>query len=252
MDASTMTAATTTSQIAGQRATTKGYDDISSEDFFALMIAELQSQDPLNPKDNQQLLQQMSSIRQMEQSTRLTKTLEALAQEQRFGSTAGLIGHYIAGRVQDSAGNFTEIQGLVIGVRFEGNGNAILELHNGKSLPAASVEQVTLIENLPPDILAQLQAELGQTPGAGGNGGTDSGDGAEGDAASPDSSDGVDASADTARAVSMEAARAAAAKRVRAALENAGAASSAAPRRDLISELLGGLVSPGVGLQLGF
>lgn len=160
MEASTIGSSTF---IPTQRATTRGFDDLKGEDFFALMIAQLQAQDPMKPTDNQQLLNQMSSIRQMEQSENLTATLSALASEQRFGATSGLIGHYVAGRVTDNAGNATELQGLVIGVRFE-RGNAILELHNGRSLPASKVEQVTLVENLPPDILAQLQQELGRVP----------------------------------------------------------------------------------------
>ncbi len=148
------------SVVTTQRPTTQGFDDLSSEDFFALLIAEMQSQDPLDPADNQQLLSQMSNIRQMEQNATLTETLETLAGEQRFGATAGLIGNYIAGTVTDQAGLPTEVQGVVIGVRFEKDGGAILELHNGRSLPADKVEQVTLVENLPTEILEQLEAEL--------------------------------------------------------------------------------------------
>ena len=158
MDVSTI--ADTNSAVAEQRATTRGFDELSSEDFFGLLIAELQSQDPLEPKDNEQLLSQMSNIRQMEQSAALNETLEALANEQRFGSTSSLIGHYIAGTVTDQAGVPTEIRGLVIGVRFEDD-NAILELHDGRAIPASKVEQVTLLENLPPEILEELQNELG-------------------------------------------------------------------------------------------
>ncbi len=154
------TVASVNSAVASQRATTQGFDDLSSEDFFALLIAELQAQDPLDPKDNEQLLSQMSNIRQMEQNAALTKTLETLAGEQQFGSTAGLIGNFVAGTVVDQAGLPTELRGVVIGVRFEGDGGAILELHNGHSLPAEKVEQITLVENLPTDILEQLEAEL--------------------------------------------------------------------------------------------
>lgn len=167
MDAAAISAQTN-SVISEQKATTRGFNDISSEDFFGLMIEELRSQDPLNPKDNQQLLQQMSSIRQMEQSQTLTKTLESLSEEQRFGTTAGLIGNYVLGTVKDSAGVPTDIDGLVIGVSYEGNGNAILNLHNGKKLPASSVREVTLVENLPPDILNKLEAELAAAAAGGG------------------------------------------------------------------------------------
>lgn len=137
----------------------RGFENLSSEDFFALLIAELQSQDPLNPMDNQQFLEQMSSIRQMEQSTTLNETLKTLATQQRFGSTAGLIGHYVSGTVTDGAGSAYEIRGVVIGVRYERDGSAILELHDGSSLAVDKVEQVTLVDNLPPEILEELQRE---------------------------------------------------------------------------------------------
>lgn len=146
--------------------TTRGFSDLSSEDFFGLLIAELQNQDPLKPTDNQQLLSQMSSIRQMEQNSTLNKALTSLASEQRFGATAGLIGHYVSGTVTDSGGNAIDVNGVVTGVQFNRDGEAILELHNGKTLPAGQVDLVTLVENLPPDILDQIHAEMGTTGGS--------------------------------------------------------------------------------------
>lgn len=151
----------------------KRFDDLKSEDFFGLLIAQLQNQDPLKPTDNQQLLQQMSMIRQMEQSDSLNKSLEALAGEQRFGATSGLIGQYVVGRLTDSSGNEVTVQGLVLGVTFERDGSAVLQLHNGKQLPANRVSEVTVVDNLPPDLKAQLAAELAQLSGGStGNGGT--------------------------------------------------------------------------------
>ncbi|MCB9851815.1 MAG: hypothetical protein H6819_01865 [Phycisphaerales bacterium] len=232
MDAAAISAQTN-SVISEQRATTRGFNDISSEDFFGLMIEELRSQDPLNPKDNQQLLQQMSNIRQMEQSQTLTKTLQSLSEEQRFGTTAGLIGNYVLGTVKDSAGVPTDIDGLVIGVSYEGNGNAILNLHNGRKLPASDVREVTLVENLPPDILNKLEAELaaaaaGETP-AGGDA-TTSGDPATGDGTT---SDGTGTDGSTTGSGDPEANAAA-----RAIYANAQAARSSAPDRDAAAKLL--------------
>ena len=154
-----------------QKATTRGFGDLGGQDFMSLMIAELQNQDPMNPTDNKELVAQMAGIRQMEQSSTLNETLQTLAAEQRFGSTTGLIGQYVAGTVTDSAGNGTEIQGLVIGVRYE-KGNAILQLHNGSELPAEKVEQITVVDNLPADVQQQLQQELAAQAGtSGGDGG---------------------------------------------------------------------------------
>ncbi len=145
--------------------TTRRFDDLKSEDFFGLLIAQLQNQDPMKPTDNQALLQQMSMIRQMEQSNTLNKSLEALAGEQRFGATSGLIGQYVAGHLTDSAGQEVTVQGLVLGVTFERDGSAVLQLHNGKQLPANKVDEVTVVENLPKAVRDQLAAELAQLNG---------------------------------------------------------------------------------------
>lgn len=157
----------------------KRFDTLTNEDFFALLIAELQSQDPLNPTDNQQLFAQVSQIRQIEQSVTLNDTLQALAGEQRFGATSALIGHYVSGTLTDQSGTPVEVRGVVIGVRFERDGSAILELHDGSSLPAEKVDQVTLVENLPPEIREQLEAGLAPgVPGEGDGSGTGSGESA--------------------------------------------------------------------------
>lgn len=151
---------------------TRRFNDLKSEDFFGLLIAQLQNQDPLKPTDNQQLLEQMSMIRQMEQSTNLNKSLEALAGEQRFGAVSGLIGQYVAGHLTDSAGQEVTVQGLVLGVTFNRDGSAVLQLHNGKRLPAKQVDEVTLVENLPKALRDQLAAELAQLNGGTTPGGT--------------------------------------------------------------------------------
>ena len=42
------------------------FSQLDSQDFFKLIIANLTNQDPLEPMDNQQLLEQIASLRQME------------------------------------------------------------------------------------------------------------------------------------------------------------------------------------------
>lgn len=142
--------------VTASRTTTRGFGDLKSEDFMGLLIAELQNQDPLKPTDNQQLLSQMSSIRQMEQSATLNQTLANLAGEQRFSATAGLMGHYVFGTVTSPSGNTADIEGIVIGVEFDKKGGATLELHNGQQIPATDVQLVTLVQNLPPEIRERL------------------------------------------------------------------------------------------------
>lgn len=62
------------------------------DDFFQLMISELQNQDPLNPLDNNQFLQQIAAIREVGATTKLTDTLDSLVLGQNLNSASALIG----------------------------------------------------------------------------------------------------------------------------------------------------------------
>ena len=61
-----------------------GIDGLDAGDFLQLMITQLTNQDPLAPTDNQALLDQLSSIRDIQLSTRLTETLQSLTGQQRY------------------------------------------------------------------------------------------------------------------------------------------------------------------------
>ncbi len=65
------------------------------EHFITLMITELQNQDPLNPLDNAQMLQQISQIREIGATDNLTKTLESVLLGQNISSASSLLGKEI-------------------------------------------------------------------------------------------------------------------------------------------------------------
>ncbi len=79
------------------------------EAFLDLFIAELQNQDPLNPLDNAQILEQISQIREVGATDKLTETLDAVLLGQNLSSATSLIGKQVV--ALDSAGN--EISGRV-------------------------------------------------------------------------------------------------------------------------------------------
>ncbi len=120
-----------------------GLGGISGEDFMKILIKQLQYQDPLKPMDNQQMVQQISTIRELEMNTRLGSKLEQLTDQQRFGAAAALIGKHVKGAVKDEDGNEFNLEGVVTSVRFTEKGEAILELDNGQSLPLAQLQEVT-------------------------------------------------------------------------------------------------------------
>jgi len=128
---------------------TTGRNSVNAQDFYKLLITQLQSQDPLKPADNQAILQQVSMIKQLESSDNLSKTLGGMSTDQRLGSTSSLIGKYVTGTADTAGGDSTRIEGVVVAVSYSSDGQAMLELHNGQRLPADKVEAVTLVENLP-------------------------------------------------------------------------------------------------------
>lgn len=88
----------TSSQAANQNPTNHdAFRDLDLNSFLSMMIAELQNQDPLNPMDNAQLLQQVSQIREIESNFRLVNTLESLVRSQNLASGTNLIGRIVKG-----------------------------------------------------------------------------------------------------------------------------------------------------------
>ena len=88
-------------------------DDLNSSDFLQLMITQLQQQDPLNPMDNNQLVQQISSIRELSATTKLTGTLDSVLAGQNIATASALIGKSVD--ALDDSGN--EVSGVVDRVR---------------------------------------------------------------------------------------------------------------------------------------
>jgi len=123
------------------------FGQMKSEDFFALLITEMQNQDPFNPNDTGDMINQVSQIRSIELSGNLTKTLGQMTEQQRTLGTAELIGKYVEGEVTDDEGNVTTLSGVVTGVSFGEDGAAILELDSGQKMPATALQMITSVDN---------------------------------------------------------------------------------------------------------
>jgi len=137
--------------IVGQTAqqTTTGHDafrELDLEAFLQLLISELRNQDPMDPIDNAQLLQQVSQIREIESNLRLSETLEAVQLGEKLNAAAGMLGHTIL--ALDDEGQL--VTGEVDRVTVEDN---VPKLHLGDY----TVELTNVKEILPRD---------GQTSGA--------------------------------------------------------------------------------------
>lgn len=132
------------SQLTGQAnvgavSTDRSAAGLSSDDFFKLLISQLTNQDPLEPTSNDELLRQISSIRDIELSTTLTESLRELTGQQQFGSASMLIGQYVRG-LPDEDGMVQA--GVVNAIRFDGTGKPVLQLSNGAELPMDGIATI--------------------------------------------------------------------------------------------------------------
>jgi flagellar hook assembly protein FlgD len=133
---SATTSASSSSQIAGP-------NRMTSEDFYNLLVTELQQQDPLEPTKTADMIGQVSQIRSIEQSAQLTQTLQQLTQQQRTAGASDLLGKYVEGVGLGADGAPALISGLVTAIRFGSDGTAIVELDSGSLLSANNITCVT-------------------------------------------------------------------------------------------------------------
>jgi flagellar hook assembly protein FlgD len=88
---------------------TQSADDrlnITREQFFSIMIAELRHQDPMEPMDQQQFLGQLAQLESLASQTKMTAGIEQLTSALRFGhlnDAASMLGKVITGSVRQQA-----------------------------------------------------------------------------------------------------------------------------------------------------
>jgi flagellar basal-body rod modification protein FlgD len=67
-------------------------EDLDIDEFLKLMITELTNQDPLNPMDNAQLVEQIGQIRNISATNKLSQTLDSVLTGQSLTTASSLIG----------------------------------------------------------------------------------------------------------------------------------------------------------------
>jgi flagellar basal-body rod modification protein FlgD len=109
---------------------------LDMEQFLKLLIAEMQNQDPLNPMENSEMLQQISQIRSVGATDKLTGTLDAVLLGQNLSNGSSLIGKKVKGLDDDAK----PIEGIVDRVTVAGG---VTKVHIGdKSLGLKNVGEI--------------------------------------------------------------------------------------------------------------
>ncbi len=92
--------ATTSALASGQNSANQvgeGFNDLEMDSFMQLLITEMQNQDPMNPMDNSQMIEQISQIREIGATNSLTDSLTSLTSNQQLVTASSLIGKSISG-----------------------------------------------------------------------------------------------------------------------------------------------------------
>lgn len=113
---------------------------LSQQDFLNLLVAQMTSQDPLNPTNSQDLLTQMTQFSTLNANTTMQGMLGQLQTGQLFSDADALMGRQVTLQVDPT----TTTQGTVTGV--DTSGSSPLIVVNGQSY---DLSQVLSVANAP-------------------------------------------------------------------------------------------------------
>lgn len=88
---------------------------LDQQDFLRLLVAQMTQQDPLNPKSDLEMIPQMVSFTQLEQSKSMQSDIASLRAEQQLLRANSLLGRTV--EIQDGSG--ARITGQVSAVQME-------------------------------------------------------------------------------------------------------------------------------------
>ncbi len=117
--------------------------DLEVDQFLQLMIAELTNQDPLNPMDNTQLVQQIGEIRNISATTQLSEALLNVQAGQSLTTASSLIGKRITALTDDQQNISGKVDKVTVDVDAKNPDKRIYNVHIGdKSVALKNVREV--------------------------------------------------------------------------------------------------------------
>jgi flagellar basal-body rod modification protein FlgD len=119
-----------------QAARPTGMSALTSEDFSKIIFTELSNQDPMSPNDTNALLQQVSTLRSI-QDTDLSDRLKSLVRQNQFAAGATLLGKQVSGISDQNQ----RAQGAVKSVSNTADG-PVVTLVTGERIPMSSLDSV--------------------------------------------------------------------------------------------------------------
>lgn len=125
----------------GASASSDSFSDMVGEEFMSLLLAQLRNQNPLEPMDDQQLLNQVTQLTSMQELQSMNGTLKSMAASSGIIDGAGLIGRNVQAQV-----NGALVEGLVTGASIQDD-RVTLWL-NDLQVPMENILHVTMMEDV--------------------------------------------------------------------------------------------------------
>jgi flagellar basal-body rod modification protein FlgD len=121
----------------------KDLKDLDINQFLQLMISELTNQDPLNPMDNNELVQQIGSIREIAATDKLTTSLDLVQSGQSLTTASSLIGKTIKALTDENENIEGVVERVSIDVDPNDNSKRTYRVHvDGEDIDLKNVREV--------------------------------------------------------------------------------------------------------------
>lgn len=114
-----------------------GMSALSADDFTRIILTELSNQDPLQPNDTNQLLEQMSTLRSIQSNIDLSDQLTQITNQNSFSAAASMIGKSVTGYNTD----LERVTDEVLSVSLSSDG-IMLNLKSQGRMPMSLLETV--------------------------------------------------------------------------------------------------------------
>jgi len=137
-------------QFSSQKAegSAKALGEVDLDAFIQLMLVQLQNQDPLEPMDNSEMLQQITQIREIGSNDLLTQTLENVLRGQNLTLASSLIGQQIIALADSGETIEGEVDRVSIEVNENDNSKTEIRVHIGeKSVRLNNIREITSNQN---------------------------------------------------------------------------------------------------------
>lgn len=133
----------TAQQSAGQAGQSgDSYNELDIDSFLKLLISELQNQDPLDPMDNSEMVQQIGQIREIGATDQLTNTLSDLSSSQELVTASSLIGQSVTGLADDASAVDGVVDRITVETSAENDSRSVKVHVGGKTMDIKNIREI--------------------------------------------------------------------------------------------------------------